>query len=59
MEEFKTILGHDCVGLSDVDRLFSLADAYGYRDWLVFDATIVRGLSYYTGIVFEAFDRKV
>jgi ATP phosphoribosyltransferase regulatory subunit HisZ len=30
---------------------------YGYADWLVFDATVVRGLAYYTGTVFEAFDR--
>ena len=30
---------------------------YGFADWLVFDATVVRGLAYYTGVVFEAFDR--
>lgn len=42
-----------------MSRMFSLAEKYGYCDWLVFDATIVRGLSYYTGIVFEVFDRKV
>ena len=30
---------------------------YGFADWLVFDATVVRGLAYYTGTVFEAFDR--
>ena len=26
---------------------------YGYADWLNFDASVVRGLAYYTGIVFE------
>jgi histidyl-tRNA synthetase len=26
--------------------------------WLTFDLTIVRGLAYYTGMVFEVFDRK-
>jgi histidyl-tRNA synthetase len=31
---------------------------YGFADWLVFDATVVRGLAYYTGVVFEAFDRS-
>lgn len=41
-----------------LDGLFELADAYGYRDWLVFDASVVRGLAYYTGVVFEAFDRS-
>ena len=30
----------------------------GIVDWLEFDASVIRGLSYYTGIVFEAFDRS-
>lgn len=34
-------------------ELFSLAEKYGYSEWLQFDASIVRGLAYYTGIVFE------
>ena len=38
--------------------LFEIAEAYGYGDWLYFDASVVRGLAYYTGIVFEGFDRK-
>jgi histidyl-tRNA synthetase len=37
--------------------LLLLRAGYGYADWLVFDATVVRGLAYYTGTVFEAFDR--
>jgi histidyl-tRNA synthetase len=45
----------DAVG--DLRRLFDLAEAYGVADWLVFDASVVRGLAYYTGVVFEAFDR--
>jgi len=32
------------------------ADALGIADWIRFDLTIVRGLAYYTGIVFELFD---
>lgn len=32
------------------------AEALGVRDWIQFDLTIVRGLAYYTGIVFELFD---
>ena len=43
--------------VSDLRTLFSHAEAYGYGDWLVFDASVVRGLSYYTGVVFEGFDR--
>ena len=31
-------------------------DALGIGEWLRFDLTIVRGLAYYTGIVFELFD---
>ena len=33
-------------------------DAMGLSDFVEFDVTIVRGLAYYTGIVFELFDRK-
>jgi histidyl-tRNA synthetase len=40
----------------DLLRLFELLDAYGVSDRVAFDASIVRGLAYYTGIVFEAFD---
>ena len=40
----------------DLARLFALLDAYGVADRVVFDASIVRGLAYYTGIVFEAYD---
>jgi histidyl-tRNA synthetase len=43
---------------TDLLRLFELLDAYGVRDRVEFDASIVRGLAYYTGIVFEAFDAR-
>jgi len=42
--------------LAELAGLFELLDAYGIADRVVFDASIVRGLAYYTGIVFEAFD---
>jgi histidyl-tRNA synthetase len=42
--------------LADLRRLLELLDAYGFADRVVFDASVVRGLAYYTGIVFEAFD---
>ncbi len=41
--------------LDDLRRLFELLDAYGLADWARFDASVVRGLAYYTGVVFEAF----
>lgn len=37
----------------EIKKLFKLLSNYGYDKWCVFDATIIRGLSYYTGIVFE------
>jgi histidyl-tRNA synthetase len=42
--------------VAELRRLFELLAAYGLEDRVVFDASIVRGLAYYTGIVFEAFD---
>ncbi|KAF4674292.1 Transcription elongation factor [Perkinsus chesapeaki] len=58
-DEFKEIAGAKCMaGVGDVERLFEFAKSYGFADWLVFDASVVRGLAYYTGIVWEAFDRR-
>jgi histidyl-tRNA synthetase len=36
----------------------SALDDMGFGDWIDFDPTIVRGLAYYTGTVFELFDAK-
>jgi histidyl-tRNA synthetase len=46
----------DSPAVADLAQLLELLDAYGVADRTVFDASIVRGLAYYTGIVFEAFD---
>jgi histidyl-tRNA synthetase len=46
----------DSPAVAQLRRLFELLDAYGCADRVVFDASIVRGLAYYTGVVFEAFD---
>jgi histidyl-tRNA synthetase len=46
----------DSPAAADLTRLLELLDAYGLADRTAFDASIVRGLAYYTGIVFEAFD---
>ena len=34
----------------------SYVEALGFRDWVRLDLSIVRGLAYYTGVVFELFD---
>ena len=40
----------------ELRRYFELLDALGVRDWVQLDLSVVRGLAYYTGIVFELFD---
>jgi len=42
--------------VAELRELFELLDAYGVADRVDFDTSIVRGLAYYTGIVFEGFD---
>ena len=47
--------------LGEIERLQHYEqrlDALGLRDFVRFDPAIVRGLAYYTGTVFEIFDRK-
>ena len=59
IEDLKELTGE--AGHAAVDELvtlFDIAKAYGFGDWLYFDASVVRGLAYYTGIVFEGFDRR-
>lgn len=58
MNAVTELLGESSEGVRDIKRLMALATAYGIEDWLVFDASVVRGLSYYTGVVFEGFDRS-
>lgn len=41
-----------------LDQLLGLLDAMGLREFIQVDLSIVRGLAYYTGIVFEVHDRK-
>jgi histidyl-tRNA synthetase len=58
VESIRDVLGADSPAVQQLERLLELCDAYGIRDWILFDASVVRGLAYYTGIVFEAFDRR-
>lgn len=57
ISEFVSLLGEDSRGVQDIRKIFTLAKAYGVDEWLQFDASVVRGLSYYTGIVFEGYDK--
>ena len=42
--------------LARFDQYFAALDALGVREYVDLDLRIVRGLAYYTGIVFELFD---
>ena len=44
--------------LDDLRRYLGYVGALQFADWVVVDLTIVRGLAYYTGIVFELFDAQ-
>ncbi len=44
--------------LSDWRRVLGALDAMGLGQFIQVDLGVVRGLAYYTGFVFEAFDRK-
>lgn len=57
MESLGKNLGEESVAVKELTSLFSALEAYGISGWIEFDASIVRGLAYYTGPVFEAHDR--
>ncbi|HWJ23087.1 MAG TPA: ATP phosphoribosyltransferase regulatory subunit, partial [Gemmatimonadaceae bacterium] len=44
--------------LGEMERYFAYLGHLGVREFARLDLTIVRGLAYYTGIVFELFDAK-
>ena len=58
MKSLKKSLEDKSAAVSELNTLFDLIDSYGMSDWVEFDASIVRGLAYYTGSVFEAHDRE-
>jgi len=58
LEEAAAFAPKDSAALEELRRLFQLLEAYGIADRTSFDASVVRGLAYYTGIVFEAFDTR-
>jgi len=44
--------------IGELRRYFAYLEGLGVLDWVTIDLKIVRGLAYYTGIVFELFDAK-
>ena len=57
LDSLASALGESSEAVAELATLFDLVDAYGISDWVAFDASVVRGLAYYTGPVFEAHDR--
>lgn len=51
-------LGGPIPAATQLEELFTHMAGYGMSDYVSFDIGIVRGLAYYTGIVFELFDAK-
>ena len=44
--------------IADLERYYGYLDDLGVAAWVQLDLSIVRGLAYYTGIVFELFDAQ-
>lgn len=56
LTEFVEFSAETQQAVEEVQRLFVLLDEMGVADYCVFDMSIVRGLAYYTGVVFEIHD---
>lgn len=56
LDEASRLLPGSSAALNQLLEFQQLAGDYGLGDVIKFDIGVVRGLSYYTGIVFEAFD---
>ncbi len=56
LEGAEALAGAGSPAIANLRALFGLAGQMGYGGLLQFDIAVIRGLSYYTGIVFEAFD---
>ena len=61
IEDVDGAFGDDVGVVEELDRFrryMEILEAMGLGDFVELDLRIVRGLAYYTGIVFELFDRK-
>ncbi len=54
------VLSTDAVGrcVDELSRVYHVLDLFGVSDYCTYSMKVVRGLAYYTGVVFEGFDRK-
>jgi histidyl-tRNA synthetase len=56
LDDAARLAGAGSPAVAELRRLFELLDAYGLASRIDYDASVVRGLAYYTGVVFEARD---
>ncbi len=56
LEQAFAVLGERTPVQTEIETFIAMLDGYGIADLAMFDIGVIRGLSYYTGIVFEAFD---
>ncbi|MBN1557922.1 MAG: histidine--tRNA ligase [Lentisphaerae bacterium] len=56
LDDAEALLGRRTPAAARLAALFEDAEPAGYQEVLTFDIRVVRGLAYYTGIVFEGFD---
>ncbi len=56
LEQVAAKVPADNPGLIALQELMSLAQAYGFAHLIRIDLSVIRGLSYYTGTVWEVFD---
>ena len=58
LDEAEKLAGEGSPAVANLRELFRLAELAGFAECLMFDISVIRGLSYYTGIVFECFDTQ-
>jgi histidyl-tRNA synthetase len=54
LDQLNYVLDKDSPVMTEFRDLWNYAKAYGFDDWLAFDASILRDPVDYTGIVFDA-----
>ncbi|MBA9083326.1 MULTISPECIES: histidine--tRNA ligase [Bartonella] len=57
IQKLKTMIGHHprgCEGIRELEEMQEIFDVNGYQKCIKIDPSVVRGLDYYTGPVFEA-----
>ncbi len=45
-------------GLAEIAQVIGVLEDMGYKDWIQFNPSIIRGFDYYDGLVFEVFDKS-